>query len=441
MPGLRLLDFSAWIRQQAWLRFFYRHLPQRWRDKGTQLLAEPARRSLRFPRTPAWNAPPPASVRIDASKAPAAGVPGVNVLGYVRGQFGLGESVRAHARALIEAGIPVSLYDVDIGLAYVWNDHSLEAWISDELPYQTSLVFFNPDYWPQAMEKIGRARLQGHYVIACWFWELERIPEAWIPILDQVDELVVATEFIEQAFRKATDKPITRIAFPLREVACSDLQRRDFGLPEGKFVFLTSFDFNSYIARKNPRAVIEAFKKAFPPDREDVRLLVKSSGGFLQPAQLEPLLEAVGGDARIMLRDDVIERSHVNALQRCCDAYVSLHRAEGLGLGLAECMALGKPVIATAWSGNLDFMDAQNSCLVGYRFVAVGEGEYPDSAGQRWAEADVDEAAAWMRRLADEQDLAQRIGARAQADVARRLAPAGAGEALTRVLAARARML
>ena len=121
-----------------------------------------------------------------------------------------------------------------------------------------------------------------------------------------------------------------------------------------------------------------------------------------------------------MIRDEVIDRSHVQALQRCADAYVSLHRAEGFGLGLAESMRIGKPVIATAWSGNMDFMNHDNSCLVDYRLVPVGEGEYPHHAGQRWAEPDVECAARHMRRIVVEPAFAKRIGARAAQDISQR---------------------
>jgi glycosyltransferase involved in cell wall biosynthesis len=120
----------------------------------------------------------------------------------------------------------------------------------------------------------------------------------------------------------------------------------------------------------------------------------------------------------------------MRALQRCADSYVSLHRAEGFGLGLAECMALGKPVIGTAWSGNLDFMTNANSCLVDYRLVPVGEGEYQYAEGMQWAEADVDHAAACMKRLVDAPGFASSLGAQAGVDIRNRLSPSGAARAI-----------
>ena len=172
--------------------------------------------------------------------------------------------------------------------------------------------------------------------------------------------------------------------------------------------------------------MLSAFRAAFPADRDDVRLLVKSSNGFRHPEKFRKLLSAGEGDDRIIIRDDVIDRAHLNALQRCCDAYVSLHRAEGFGLGLAECMALGKPVIATGWSGNLEFMDSESALLVEFRRIPVREGDYPHPDGAEWAEADVGAAATAMRKLADDPVAASRLGARARTAVLARLSPENA---------------
>lgn len=420
--GVGLLNFSAWIRRQGWLRALYRHVPQGWRDGLSGLLTARASSRARFPRTPAWDAVLPAHESAPVAASPAQAT-GVNILGYIRGQFGLAESARHYARALIDAGMGVRLYDVDLGLPHGWDDHSLDAWIGEDLPHHVSIIFVNPDYLQQALEKIGQARLRGHYLIACWFWELERVPDDWLPAIEQVDEIMVATEFVENAFRQVTDKPILRVPQPLGEVLDSGLERADFGLEEGKFTFLVTFDFNSWIARKNPHAALRAFRLAFPPERDDVRLLVKSSNGFRHPDKFRELLNAAAADPRILVRDEVIDRAHVNALQRVCDAYVSLHRAEGLGLGLAECMAMGKPVIATNWSGNLEFMDQDVACLVGYRLVPVREGEYPHPEGAQWAEADVEDAARAMRRLADDPAAAAGMALRGRERVGFTLSP------------------
>jgi len=425
--GLALLNLGTWIRQHAWLGACYRLLPLSWRVGAARLLDARANAGVRFPKTAAWERPLASAWQPAVPAGPAEGTLGANIVGYVRGQFGLAESARMYARALMDAGVQVRLFDVDLGLPHGWNDRSLEAWIDEDLPFPVSFVFVNPDYLQQALEVVGREKLKGKRVIACWFWELERVPDAWLPAIAQVDEIMVATRFIENAFRHVTDKPILRVPQPLGEVVDSGLQRVDFGLEEDVFVFLVTFDFNSWIERKNPFAAVEAFRRAFPPQRRDVRLLLKSSNGFRYREPFQRLLNIAAADPRILVRDEIIDRAHVHALQRCCDAYVSLHRAEGFGLGLAECMAMGKPVIGTGWSGNMDFMDARNSCPVGYRMVPVAADAYPGGAGAEWAEPDIDQAAIYMRRLVDEPGLAAALGQQAAHDIQQSNAPAVAG--------------
>ncbi|WP_448135220.1 glycosyltransferase family 4 protein [Stenotrophomonas rhizophila] len=428
--ALTLLSLSAWIRRQGWLRILHGHLPQRWRDVVSSLLGARASARARFPRNARWNVQPAVRPPCAEHADPALAGLGVNILGYIRGQFGVAESARLYARALIDSGVDVALYDIDLGLKHGWDDRSLEPWIGTETPHPVSIIFVNPDYLQPALAHIGAERLRGRYLIACWFWELETVPSEWVQAMDQVDEIMVASQFVEQAFLRATDKPVTRVPMPLGPQPDSGLERADFGLEADCFTFLATFDFNSWVARKNPFAVLAAFKHAFANGRDDVRLLIKSSNGFRHPDHFGALLREAGSDRRIIIRDDVIDRAHVNALQRCCDAYVSLHRAEGFGLGLAECMAMGKPVIATGWSGNLDFMDEGCAALVRHSFVTVNPGEYPHPEGQRWAEPDVVHAAEWMRRLADDPAAARELGERGRRHVLASLSPAAVARQL-----------
>jgi len=431
------LSFLTWVRRQVWLQPIYRIAPESLRLWFADLLKARSSVRLRFPRTVAWSRPVPV-LEYSVDRPPAGGKDGlgVDVYGFVRGQFGLGESVRLYSRALLSVGCDVALHDVDLGLPHGWNDHSLDAFMRAEAVHRVSIVFVNPDCFDAALEKIGRERLAGKYVIGCWFWELERVPEAWLSALDEVDAIMVASGFIESAFRNVTNKPILRVPIPLSPVPDSGLQREDFGLDEGRFIFLTSFDFNSSPARKNPLAVIEAFRAAFPGERSDVGLVVKSSNGHRCDHGVRDLLLAAAGDPRIVIRDEVIDRAHVRALQRCCDAFVSLHRAEGFGLGLAECMELGKPVIGTRWSGNLEFMDEDNSRLVDYTLVPVREGQYLGSEGALWAEPGIESAASAMRELADSPSFARSVGLKGQEAVRHQLAPASAAKALISQLAA-----
>ena len=433
--GAAALGLLAWIRRQSWLQPFYRLLPEALRGRIAGALKSRTRRRLQFRKTAAWSRQSAITMHAPPSAHPPGTARlGVDMFGFIRGQFGLGESARMYARALIESGAAVTLHDVDLGLPHGWNDRSLEAYMGQPPAHDVAIVCVNPDCFADALEAIGRDALAGKLVVGCWFWELETVPDTWLPALDHVDAIMVASTFIETAFRKVTDKPIIRVPLPLSAVPDSGLQREDFGLDERSFVFLTTFDFNSHVARKNPLAAVAAFRAAFPLERDDVRLVVKSSNGQWHDEGLRALLRATGGDPRILVRDEVIDRAHVRALQRCCDVYVSLHRAEGFGLGLAECMEMGKPVIATGWSGNMEFMNHGNASLVDFELVPVTEGEYPGAVGARWADADIDSAAEAMLALASSAGRVQEIGRQAQREIRETLSPARAGDAIIRQL-------
>ena len=432
--GLALLGFSDWIRRQRSLRVLYRVIPERLRGRLSIALVEGALKGAQFGPLPKTDREGCADSKNTADRAPASSVwqptSGVNLFGYLRGQFGLGEGARMYARALLAAGYPVALNDIDIDLPHDQGDASLVNQIGVDAPYGVNLIFVNPDYLAQALTSIGQAKLRGRYTIACWFWELERIPDDWLWAFDFVDEILVASTFVEEAVRRVTDKPILRVPLPVLHGVDSGATRQDFGLSSDEFVFLTTFDFHSSIHRKNPCAAVAAFIRAFPSGRDAVRLLVKSSNGHQHPVQLRQLLSMAVTDSRIIVRDQILDRAHMRALQRCADAYVSLHRAEGFGLGLAESMAMGKPVIGTGWSGNLDFMTPANSCLVGHTMVPVKPGEYVHVTGARWADADIDHAADCMRRLVDDPEFAHGLGQKAAADIGQHLSPALAARLL-----------
>lgn len=435
--GIWLMSLPAWIRRQPWLKAVYRHFPLSVRLKMSEALAERARAQLRFKRTANWQRgarrPGPIGTNACADYTTAIGV---NIFAYARGQFGLAEGARLYARALLAEGYPVAIHNIAIDMPHGMNDNSLDAHVGEETPYGVNLIFVNPDFLAEAIASIGRERLGDRYLIACWFWELEVFPEAWLPALALVDEIMVSTCFIEKAVGRVTNKPVWRVPLPVGEATDSGLMRADFGFDDDAFIFLSSFDFNSFLTRKNPLAVIKAFQLAFADGEPDVRLLIKSSNGHRHPAKLQELLAAASGDQRVIVRDEVIDRSDIQALQRCVNAYVSLHRAEGFGLGLAECMRLGKPVIATAWSGNMDFMTDANSCLVDYNLVPLHEGEYLHCDGQHWAEPSVSHAAEQMRRIVDDGDFAARIGARAAQDIRDSLSPQVAAQQIIQRLEA-----
>ncbi|EIL87403.1 glycosyltransferase [Rhodanobacter sp. 115] len=360
----------------------------------------------------------PAGTHANHAGMPLVALPALDLHGYFSRWLGLGECARLFARALIASGNTVVLHDVDIDIPHARRDRTLAEYFDGASGSGNDLVFINPDYWEAALRRMGENRL-GRWIMGYWFWELERFPVDWLPAIDRVDEILVSSTFVERAMRQVCTKPVTRIPIPVTPCAGSGLQRRHFDLGDDDYVFLCTFDFSSTIARKNPHAVIEAFRSAFPAGDEKVCLVLKSSNGQHHSQWLMDLARSAGGDHRIMIRDDMLERDDLWALQRCCDAYVSLHRCEGFGLGMAEAMCLGKPVVATAYSGNMDYMTEANSCLVDYQMIPVVDGEYPFAEGQQWADPNVEHAATHMRRLHRERGWGACLGEQAAIDMAR----------------------
>jgi glycosyltransferase involved in cell wall biosynthesis len=361
--------------------------------------------------------------RIDAMEreAPPELTPGINLVGFAFGEFGLGESLRSLARACEAGGVPFVVKDVEQHLTTRQTDASITPHLADDIRHAVSLMCVNPDLLPQVRPLLARTRAHGGIAVGYWYWELETTPRTWESAYEAVDEVWCATQFVADAVARATAKPVHKIPPPLDIVAPRVYRRREFGLPDDRFLFLFTFDYNSFVKRKNPQAVIDAFREAFPRSRDDVGLVVKSVNGANHPQRVSTLMARAGGDPRIVAIDRFLTREESYGLTRATDAYVSLHRAEGLGLGLCEAMALGRPAIATAYSGNLEFMNENNSLLVDYRLVPVAPGDYlVDDERFVWAEPDIGSAARCMRAMADDPALRERLAIAGQKEIATR---------------------
>lgn len=376
-------------------------------------------RQNRFPELPAVPASPPLPPPPPRDLAGTG--PSINLYGLLSRQLGLGESARLYARAFAANGIDVTLHDIPLALPHARMQWDVPGCSMDLPLHQTDLVCVNPDIWASVKPLIPQ---RPERRLASWFWELETLPRAWLGATDDFDGIVVATDFVGDAVRACCDVKVHKVGLPLYVGPDSGLSRSAFGLDEDAFVFLVSFDFFSSINRKNPLATIAAFLRAFGGTGDDVRLVIKTGHGEQNDEAFRRLLGAAAKDPRIMVRNGPLAAAHWGALQRCCDCYVSLHRAEGFGLGMAECMARGKPVIATGWSGNMEFQDADSALLVEHRMVVVGSGDYADGEGMRWADPSVDDAAEKMRWVFEHRSASQALAQRGREKVARVLAPA-----------------
>jgi glycosyltransferase involved in cell wall biosynthesis len=349
--------------------------------------------------------------------------PGVNIIGHFCYPSGLRVSVESIAEALMQAGVEASLRDLRTDA----RDDPAHVRFDGPEVHDITVIHTQPEpFFTEAYARADLAeRVPRTYRIAYWYWEFDSIPDSWVESTKQVDEVWTATEFIARGLRERLSIPV-RTLFPGVRLAPFEVRKRsDFGLTEDRYTFLFTFHMMSVMERKNPLGLIQAFRAAFRED-DNVSLVLKTSFGDRHPAEFEKLRDAAAG-ANITLIDQVFSPDEVLSLMNACDAYVSLHRSEGLGLTMAEAMLMGKPVIATNFSGNVDFMDDGNSLLVPYELVKLGKPIPPYDADLEWAEPSVEHAARLMRRVYDDQAWARELGARARASAEANLSLEAAG--------------
>jgi len=340
---------------------------------------------------------------------------GCNIIGFVFGEFGIGEHLRYAARSCLAAGVPFSLINYGKTL-HPQADASLAAYVSDDNPYHTNIFCMNNE-GVMNLHASHPEIFKDRYNIGYGFWELSDYPDEWLYAMNFLDEIWAPSRYIQEVISDKASVPVVYMPMAVDFELPGKGSRKDFGVREEAFVFLFSLDFSSRIHRKNPRAVVGAFKRAFPGVERDVALVIKSKlvdSVAQQVNDYAMLQEWVQGDSRIHLINEVYTKDQMLDLIHCCDVYVSLHRAEGFGLGMAEAMKMGKAVIATGYSGNMDFTKPDNACLVDYTLQEVEPGSYYLSGKSVWADADVGQAVGYMRRLVEDEGYRRGVGERAK---------------------------
>jgi len=315
-------------------------------------------------------------------------------------------------RAGLEAsGVPVHAMDCSAVLRPLPGPPPRPA-----APAGGTMVFcLNPPQMTPLLSHFGPWICRGKRLVGYWWWELDRMPRAWAKWATLMDEIWVSSRFIEATFARALPgKPIRHIQLPVPEPVPSPAARADFGLPAERFAVMAAFDLSSHWERKNPAGAITAFRRAFP-DPGAAHLVLKVGGADQRADQMARLLGLIAGMPNVSIVDRDLAPGDLAALIRCCDALLSLHRSEGLGLFLAEAMWLRTPIVATGWSGVLDMLDSGNAMLVGFRKVPVKPSDYPSvTPGAEWAEPDLDHATECLRRLAADADLRTALKAKAR---------------------------
>jgi glycosyltransferase involved in cell wall biosynthesis len=347
---------------------------------------------------------------------------GVNVAGYLNTESGMGEAARLSIRSLEAAGIPVVLNNVASRLRMLDRTHTS---FTDANPHPFNLVHLNADNMEWFARARGRKYFRHRYTIGYWFWELAQFRRDWMSAFGFVDEVWVPSEFGRAALADRSPVPVICMPLPVVAPPRSSYRRSHFDLPDDVFMFLFAFDVSSQMERKNPLGVIAAFRGAFGA-RCDVVLVLKFTNAEYDPAGVRNLYRAADG-INAVLFEGYMARDELVGLIAASDCYVSLHRSEGFGLGVAEAMAMGKPVIATRYSGPADFMTPTNSYAVDYRIVPIPRDYGPYLEGLTWAEPDLEQASLVMRQVADARGEAATRGLQAAADIAEWRAPARTG--------------
>ena len=340
---------------------------------------------------------------------------GINLVGYASYALGIGEDLRTTYAALQAAKVPLAVLDFAPGGDFSnRRDYTLNPVVQKQAPFATTLVCLSPEEMLRLVNTpLGQQVLTGRYVIGYWPWELPIWPRSWQPALNHVNEIWVSSVHIAKALQPHTNKPLKVMplcvespGIPIQPLTHQErrLARTHFGLNHNATLFCFSFDLNSWIERKNPWGSIHAFQRAFPPalvggQRTDVGLVIKTHKPQHPHRDWEALKTLCALDARIQLIETTLERQELLQLYGCCDGFLSLHRAEGFGRGLAEAFQLGLDVVATHWSGNTDFCHGPLAHPISTTLIPVPPGAYPHWPEQHWAKPNIDEAALALRTI------------------------------------------
>lgn len=360
---------------------------------------------------------------------------GVNLVGYFRADLGIGESVRCMARAADAATLPSALIDLRLPCKNPLGDDTFAARLQADTPHPVNIVHVDPPGMRDLDHHHGAGFRRGKYTIGYWAWELPEFPDAWIHFADYCDEVWAPSRFAAAAIAEKVPVPVLAMPHAIAFERPSGDLRGKFDLPRDAYLFLFLYDLNSYSERKNPAAVIDAFRRSGLAGR-GAALVIKVHNAAGNPADFARLQQAAAELPGTVLINRTLTRREIYELQAACDCFVSLHRSEGFGLAVAESMYLGKPVIATDWSATAEFVDTTNGCPVRARLITLERNHGPYAKGQTWADPETDHAAEWMQRLFADRALGERLGAAARRTIEEKLSPAAIGARYRRRLEA-----
>lgn len=320
---------------------------------------------------------------------------GVNIVGLFNSVIGLSQAARYTSASLSKSNIPYC----EVNAFFNNNAGTIDYTDNRCFKYSINIDIFNPDIAHNIKESLGFSNWKNRYNIGYWVWELPICPVYWEMISLLYDEIWVPTTFVKNSF-KSLNIPVNVIPYAIptsNKQGKYDLESYD--ISDNDFVFLVLFDVLSFIERKNPYDSIIAFKKSVASKNSNVKLIIKVNNGHSKPEVVSELKDYIKENDNIKIINKVLTSEDMNSLLNRVDTVVSLHRSEGFGLSLAEAMEKGKPVIATNWSGNVDFMNKNNSCLVDYNLIKIKKSIGPYSRRCKWAQANTEQASYFINKL------------------------------------------
>jgi len=338
------------------------------------------------------------------------------VCGLLSSSTGFGWAARETVHAIENAGFSAQSTDISsFVFANDLPDQNREG--ASPILYigQATLLFYAmPSQIPYFFFRLGKSAINQKYVVGCMVWELPDVPASWKTGLTFVHQLWCPSAFSASAFQKITTQPVNVVPYPVEGPETVTADRNRFGISTNAFTVLTAIHLSSGLARKNPLASIRAFKAAFGRS-EKALLIVKVSQGKFHPDRLARIQSEIADAPNIQLFQETLSNEDYWSFLGSIDAVLSLHRSEGFGLVLAQAMAIGKPVVATNWSANAEYMNTYNSMPVNYRLIPVQDpdGDF-DVDGQEWADPDEAHAAHCLTQLVNSPELCQRLGKNAK---------------------------
>lgn len=361
------------------------------------------------------------------------GGPSIRLVGPLNSQSGLGQATRMTASSLLSAGI------CPIGLDYYQDNPAIRRRLFDSgkiirADKAINILHLNAESIPIAPMYLDKNLFENAYNIGYFFWELPQVPAVHRLAIEMLDEIWVSSKYNQDTYSGLTDRPVVKIGMAVETLPSNLIEksqiRRQYGIPEASFVFLTTFDSYSFLKRKNPADTIKAFLGAFANTDDNVCLVIKTHnfaaalGEVRAQSLVREIYDLVKNESRIVVIDETIAYHTLISLKSAADCYVTLHRSEGWGFGAIEAMQLGLPVISTAFSGNLEFCTAETALNVNYEKRYLDRDDYIFvTPGDFWADADVGQASAFMRRVFEEPEIYKKVGLTAKIFVESNFSP------------------